>query len=211
MNDLSYQDWFSKTIDQFESARINGVRLATDVLGQTLFEEDFYILSIIDKSIRLIDGFTTVLKERNITCMGVLLRVQIDNCLRTYALYVAENQSEVFRSIYNDEKQINKMLAKDGNRMTDAYLRKQLAKIDRRFDSVYKEASGYIHHSEKAFYSIVSTKEPNVLIFDVGHPIRDDLDPVLHECAEAFLYFVKFQYVLTNPFVESKKRFDSKY
>jgi hypothetical protein len=51
------------------------------------------------------------------------------------------------------------MKAKDGNLMTDAYLRKQLAKFDKRFDSVYKAASGYIHHSEKAFYSVVSVKE----------------------------------------------------
>jgi hypothetical protein len=209
VNALNYQDWYSEIIDRFKNARYDGVLLAKDVIGQTLFEDDFYIMSIIDKCIRLIDGFTIMLEKRNLTCMGILLRVQIDNCLRTYAPFVAENQSEVIKSIYNDKNQINKMISKDGKRMTDAYLRKQLSKIDKRFDIVYKEASGYIHHSEKAFYSIVSIEEPNTLKFDLGHPIRNELDPVLQECAEAFLYFVETQYRLTLPFVESKKNIDS--
>ena len=150
-----------------------------------------------------------MLEKRNLTCAGILLRVQIDNCLRTYALYVAENQSEISRSVYGNGKQINKMKAKDGNQMTDFYLRKELSKIDKRFDSVYKAASGYIHYSEKAFYASVSVKEPNILDINVGHPIRDELDSVLQECAEAFIYFVKFQYKLTITVVESKNRIDA--
>lgn len=205
---LSYQEWFSKIELRFQNARKQGIQLTADVIGQTLCEDDFYIMSIMDKCIRLIDGFLLMLESRNLTCAGVLLRIQIDNCLRTYALYAAENQSEVFQSVISGDKHINRMMAKDGNRMTDAYLRKQLAKIDKRFDSVYKAASGYVHHSEKAFFSIVSTKEPYVLNFNVGHPISIELDSVLHECAEAFLYFVKFQYEITRPFVESKKRID---
>lgn len=205
----AYQEWFSQIKCHFENTRKCGLQLTADAIGQTLCMDDLYIMSILDKCIKLIDGFLVLLENRNLTCAGILLRVQIDNCLRTYALYAAENQSEVIRSVYDSDIQINKMKAKDGKCMTDAYLCRQLAKIDKRFDSVYKEASGYIHHSEKAFYSIASIKEPSTLTFTVGHSIRDELNPVLQECAEAFLYFVKFQYGLSRPFVESKKLIDS--
>lgn len=206
---MSYQDWFLRVEKELQRLRKQGLQLAANVIGQTLYEDDFYTVSILDKCIRLIDGFIDMLEKRNLTCAGILLRVQIDNCLRTYALYVAENQSEISRSVYGDGKQINKMKAKDGNQMTDFYLRKELSKIDKRFDSVYKAASGYIHYSEKAFYVSVSVKEPNCLDINVGHPIRDELDSVLQECAEAFIYFVKFQYKLTIPVVESKNRIDA--
>lgn len=205
---MSYQEWLSTTKISFQNARKTGIQLTANIIGQTLFEDDLYIMSLIDKCIRLIDGFLDMLDSRNLTCAGVLLRIQIDNCLRTYALYLADNKLDVFQSIRNNEIQINKLLTKDGSRMTDAYLRKQLAKVDKRFDSVYKEASGFIHHSEKAFFTMVSAKEPYMLTFNVGYPIYDDLNPVLYECADAFLYFVKFQYELTRPFVESKKRID---
>lgn len=205
---MDYQEWFSQIECQFQSVRKQAIQLAADVIGQTLCEDDFYIVSIIDKCIRLIDGFLIMLESRNLTCAGILLRVQIDNCLRTYALYIAKNQAEVFQSIISGKEQINKMLSKDGSRMTDAYLRNQLAKIDKRFNSVYQAASGYIHHSEKAFYTMVSTKEPYTLILNVGHPVSRALDPVLYECAEAFLFFVKFQFKITRPVVESKKRID---
>jgi hypothetical protein len=207
-NGLIYQDWKFEIKTCLEDLRCDGVQLAKDVIGQTLLDSDFYIISIIDKCIRLIDGFTVMLEKRNLTCMGIILRVQIDNCLRTYAPFVAKNQSEVFKSIY-DETQINKMIAKDGKRMSDAYLRKRLSEIDSRFDSVYKEASGYIHHSEKAFYTMATAEEPYILTFNLGNPISEKLDPVLKECVDAFIHFVKIQYRLTIPFIESKKTIDS--
>lgn len=206
---MSYQDWFLRVEKELQRLRKQGVQLAANVIGQTLYEDDFYTVIILDKCTRLIDGFIDMLEKRNLACAGILLRIQIDNCMRMYAFYVAENRSEISRSVYGDGKQINRMKAKDGKLMTDFYLRKELSKIDKRFDSVYKAASGYIHYSEKAFYASVSVKEPNILDINVGHPIPEELDSVLQECAEAYIFFVKFQYELSVPIVESKNRIDA--
>lgn len=206
---MSYQDWFLRVEKELQRLRKQGVQLAANVIGQTLYEDDFYTVIILDKCTRLIDGFIDMLEKRNLACAGILLRIQIDNCMRMYAFYVAENRSEISRSVYGDGKQINRMKAKDGKQMTDFYLRKELSKIDKRFYSVYKAASGYIHYSEKAFYASVSVKEPNILDINVGHPIPEELDSVLQECAEAYIFFVKFQYELSVPIVESKNRIDA--
>ena len=206
---INYEVRLKQIIGKLESIRKEGVQLATAVVGQSLYSEDLYILSIIDKCLRLIDGFANMLENRNLTCAGILLRVQIDNCLRTYALYVAADKNEVLNSILDDKVQLNKLRSKDGNRLTDQYLKQQLERFDKRFGSVYKETSGYIHHSEKAFYNIASAKEKNVLELDLGHPLTKRFDVVLQECAEAFLFFVECQYILTKPIVESKIRIDA--
>ena len=36
-----------------------------------------------------------MLKERNLTCAGVLLRMQMDNCMRTYAAFIAEDKKAI--------------------------------------------------------------------------------------------------------------------
>lgn len=205
---LTYEIWLKQIVEKLESIRQKGVQLAAAVIGQTLYSEDLYVVSIIDKCLRLIDGFINMLEQRNLTCAGILLRVQIDNCLRTYALYAAADRNEVVNSVLDNSIQLNKLKSKDGSRMTDQYLKQQLEKIDKRFNSVYKESSGYIHHSEKAFYTIAFTKEPNILELDMGHPLPQRFDVTFQECAEAFLFFVDFLYTLTRPIVDSKRRID---
>lgn len=208
---IAYDAWLEKTIAELATARKEGVRLAAAVIGQTLFADDLYILSLIDKSLRLVDGFKSMIEQRNLTCTGILLRVQLDNCLWTYALYAAADEQEVVHSMLEKSVQLNKLKAKDGKKMSDQYLREQLEKVDKRFGAVYKEASGYIHHSGKAFYSIASVGPgTDSVILDVGHPLAQKNDAWLKEGAEAFLFFLQLQRVLTQPVVESKKRFDLK-
>lgn len=206
---MNYEEWYEQVKGCLESIRQDGVHIAKSVIGQTLCKEDLYFLSIIDKCLRLIDGFTAMLEQKNLTCAGIFLRVQIDNCMRTYAPYIAENKNDVIDSALDSGIQLNKLRARDGSRMTDQYLRQQLEKIDKRFGTVYKSTSGYIHHSEKSFYLISSVKEPDIFELELGQPHTEKFYPLFKECAEAFIYFIQFQYELTQPVVESKQRFDS--
>lgn len=208
---MAHDVWLKQMINELETARKEGVKLAAAVIGQTLFSDDLYVLSLIDKSLRLVDGFKSMIEQRNLTCAGILLRVQIDNCLRTYALYAAADKQEVIDSMLGRSVQLNKLKAKDGKKMSDQYLRVQLETVDKRFGTVYKEASGYIHHSKKAFYTIASaTTGPNSIRVDIGHALSPKYDVPLKECAEAFLFFLQCQRALTQPVVESKKQIDLK-
>lgn len=204
----SYEDWLIDAIEKLNVLRKEKIHLAKLVIGQTLFKEDLYVVSIIDKNIRLIDGFIELLKERNLTCAGILLRVQMDNCMRTYALYIAENKEQVIDSIFNNEIQLNKLNAKNGKRMNDAYLKNEMNKIDSRFKKVYEKASGYIHHSEVAFYTIASTDEPYLLNVSIGHPLPSNFDSVIVECTDAFIYFLNIQQKLISPVIKSKIKYD---
>jgi hypothetical protein len=197
---IAYDIWQKEMIDELETARKEGVKLAAAVIGQTLFSDDLFIISLIDKSLRLVDGFKSMIEQRNLTCAGILLRIQIDNCLRTYAFLAAADHQEVIDSMLGRSVQLNRLKAKDGKKMTDQYLREQLEKVDKRFGTVYKEASGYIHHSKKAFYMIASAATgPNSMELDIGHALSPKYDVPLKECAEAFLFFLQCQRALTQP------------
>lgn len=43
---------------------------------------------------RLIDGFISMLESRNLVCVAQLLRAQVGVCLRTFALFAAEDQDD---------------------------------------------------------------------------------------------------------------------
>src|SRR5664280_2753685 len=208
---ITYDAWLKQIIDELATAREEGLKLAAAVIGQTLFSDDLYILSLIDKSLRLVDGFKSMIEQRNLTCAGILLRVQLDNCLRTYALYAAADKQEVVHSMLEKSVQLDQLKAKDGKKMSDRYLREQLETVDKRFGAVYKEASGYIQHSGKAFYGIpTAATGPNSAEFGIGASLTPKYDAPLKECAQAFLFFARFQRVLTQPVVESKKQIDLK-
>ena len=95
-----------------------------------------------------------MIQHRNLTCAGALLRLQMDNCMRTYATFLAQDKDAVIDCIISGSP-INRQLSKEGKRLKDAYLKKELSIIDIEFANVYNQASGYIHLSEKAFYQTV--------------------------------------------------------
>lgn len=196
-------------INKLQKLRQVHICTAKDVVGETLFKDDLYYLSLIDKSMRIIDGFIDALKNRNLTCMGIFLRVQMDNCMRTYATYIAENPSSVFESIMGSDIQLNHLTDKSGNKMTDSFLKKQLESLEPRFSKVYREASGYIHHSEKAFFNIATTTDENVLNLNVGHPLESIYDSAILDCTQAFIHFIRFQIKITMTVIQSKKKCDA--
>ena len=77
-----------------------------------------------------------MVKARNLTCVAALLRLQLDNCMRLYALYIAEDRKGFINSLMDGGK-IDKLRDKNGQQMKDWYLKKELTKLDPRFSTVY--------------------------------------------------------------------------
>ena len=55
---------------------------------------DLYLASSSEYAMRLIDGFISMLESRNLVCVAQLLRAQVGVCLRTFALFAAEDQDD---------------------------------------------------------------------------------------------------------------------
>lgn len=208
MNNIEYYDAVEKRIERLMELRKQGISLAKGIIGESLLKEDLFFCASADRCLNLIDGVTDMLRKRNLTCVGALLRLQMDNCMRSYAAFIAKDKDAVIDCIISGDP-INKYLSKDGAKMTDGYLKGELSKIDTRFADVYNQASGYIHLSAKAFYQTVVKVENNSIEWQIGRELPEKRNPVLVEATDAFIHFVKLHFRMLEGVVKSKERFDS--
>lgn len=207
MTNTDYFDMTEKRIVRLMELRKQGISLTKGIIGETLFKEDFFFCASADRCLNLIDGFTDMLRKRNLTCVGALLRLQMDNCMRSYAAFIAKDKETVIDCIISGDS-INKQLSKDGTKMTDGYLKRELSKVDTRFADVYNQASGYIHLSEKAFYQTVVKVEDDSIEWQVGRELPEKRNSVLIEAADAFIHFVKLHFKMLEAVADSKRRVD---
>ena len=193
-----------KTLDELKK---QGVELAQGVIGETLLADDFFFCASLNRCINLIEGFWLLLNSRNLTCAGAILRLQIDNCLRTYAAFIAADRNKVIECIIQGRR-IDKERDTHGHMMTDGYLKKKLGEMDSSIVMIYDNTSGYIHLSEKAFYETVVNCDNGRVEFQIGRELPERRNPVLIEMLEAFIHFIKLHYKMDNAVVDSKQRYD---
>ena len=94
-------------------------------------------------------------------------------------------------------------------KLSDGHLKDELSKLDDKFKTVYDQASGFIHLSEKAFYqTIVGTDTNGMVMMQIGDTLPEKRNEPLIECAEAFLHFIKLHYSMLYPVVDSKMRYE---
>lgn len=208
MNYESYYTALGEITETLKSLRSDGVKIARGIIGETLTKDDLFFCASLDRCLRLTDGIITMLQDRNLTCAGALLRLQMDNCMRTYAAFIAVDRSKVIDCII-DGTPINQQKDVSGNRLTDGYLKTAIDHYSSGFSKVFAQASGYIHLSEKAFYQTVADVSDETLAIQIGHDLPEKRNEPLLECAKAFCHFIKLHYKMLDAVVESKKRFDS--
>lgn len=195
-------------IDALKELRSQGIRLARGIMGENLTNIDLFFCASLDRCLHLLDGFVVMLRERNLTCAGALLRLQMDNCMRTYAAFIAKDRNAVADCLI-DGTPIKHLEDENGKKMADWYLKEELTKIDPKFSHVYEQASGYIHLSAKAFYQTVKEIDDKGFTVQVGHQLPEKRNEPLLEGACAFTYYVGLHYKMLNAVCESKKRFDA--
>lgn len=208
MTNEAYFKILDEIFQKYSELRKKGVSLAKRIYGQTLTKDDLFFCASLDRCIHLIDGIIPPLKDRNLTCAGALLRLQMDNCMRTYAAFIAKDKEKVINCLIYGTPIKNELDIR-GNKMSDNNLKIEVTKLDSKFEQVYNQASGYVHLSEKAFYQTVTDiGEDGKLILQVGHDSPEKQNYPLLECAKAFNHFVLLHYKMLNAVAESKERFD---
>ena len=208
MTNDEYLQKIAPKVETLTTLSIEALSLCQGIIGKNLTKEDFYFSASANRCINLITGFIDMLKTRNLTCAGVLLRMQMDNCIRTYAVFIAEDCYAVVDCIIQGGK-VSNYKDKNGKKMSDGYLKDEISKMDSVFADVYDQASGYVHLSEKAFYQMVASCEDNKINLYAGPNLLERHNPILIEAAEAFIHFVKLHFKMLKAVAESKERFDA--
>lgn len=207
MDNTTYFVELKTRIDEIKELRRKCPTFAKGIIGQTLIREDLFFCAALDRSVQLSEGFIVLLQERNLSCAGALLRLQMDNCMRTYAAFIAADKDAVIDCIIHGRK-ISDQLDTDGKKMTDANLKKKMAAFNASFPNVYDQASGYVHFSDMAFYQTVVSINDYKIEWQIGQALQERFNPLLLEAADAFIHFTKIHYKMLQAVVDSKKRYD---
>ncbi len=206
MDNIEYEKILNTRLNGVSLVRKELIGISKKIIGDSLYMEDLFFTSAIDRSVALLDGLASMLQLRNLTCAGIILRSQLDNCMRVFAAFIAEDRKK-FIEDFMDGKKISQMKDNQGNKMTDVNLRKRLSQYDNQLDTVYQNSSGYVHLSNKAFFMSTTIPEDkeNTFEFKVGLPIKEKANPILLECLDAFMHYVKLQNVFLNKVAISKQ------
>lgn len=196
MPEFSYEDFSKQAESDLTKVKMRGFELIKAMLEAEddgeLYGIDFFFFGITDKSSFLIDGVKNCIKEKNLIVLGLLLRTQIDNCLRAFALTLVNEPHELSMKVLGGES-LRNIADKDGKKMTDKYLREKLSAIDNKISPVYEAACGYVHFSDKGMlHALKALKSPSIGI-SVGR-IRDEDLVLIQEGYYAFLHFTSLLY-----------------
>ena len=150
-----------KALAKLDSSREIHLKIAKEMLEANqgnIFPLDLFALGIIKRSLLLVKGFCDLVRSNNFTSAAPLVRLHLDNLLQVYAAFIAENPHD-FAVEKLKGKRINNLKDKSGKEMKDSYLAEQLSKNKETswVERVYREASKFIHFSDKHFFSTVQS------------------------------------------------------
>ena len=153
-----------------------------------------------------------LLRTRNLTCTGIIVRTQLDNLMRVFAAFISEDRRSFIKETLSGTP-IRNMKDNQNEKMTDANLKKRMSKYYPEIEEIYNKSSGYVHLSEVAFHEAFWTErfeKGDKIKISVGLPPREKLNPILIECAEVFCHFTEIEYDFYQKIIDSKKVFDNK-
>jgi hypothetical protein len=104
-----------------------------------------YAASKVNRSISLNKSFELLFNHKIYSSAISIIRLQIDNCIRFYAISLC-NPEYLLTEVINGVP-VRKLKDRDGKKMTDAHLIKKIDEFFPSFKSLYEEISGFIHFS----------------------------------------------------------------
>lgn len=120
-----------------------------------MFPLDFMAFGAIKRNISTASAFCLMIESRNMVCARALLRIHIDTSLRFSAAWLVQKPHEFATNVLKGER-IDKMKAKNGKPLSDAYLVGVRSSDYTWLPEVYKSLSGYIHFSGLHIYDSVA-------------------------------------------------------
>jgi len=147
----------SDSLDKLQARSVEigelGARIMT-ACGGNCYPLDMLFLAALNRTYAQISGFVAMLKARNFICAAPLVRLQLDTALRLFAGTLVDDPHDFTIQVLQGT-QVRQLRSRDGEKMVDAYLVKKLAELYPWVSDVYSHTSGYIHLSEKHFFSSV--------------------------------------------------------
>jgi hypothetical protein len=192
------QDLIRETATKSSELLCRFHRELTEKLGPIngeLSPYDVFFAGALRRSYALTRGFFTLILSLNFSAAAPLIRLQLDNVLRTAASAWVKDPMDFFDGLIAG-KSINKFISSDGKPMTDKYLCNRMATYEPWISSLYEETSAFIHLSDKHLHAALAPgmepKEFKCILQDEESDVPD------WAYSDAIISFVK----VTNLFLE---------
>lgn len=155
-----------------------GDELMKQVVESMTLEKDFtssdmFLLGAVRRTLAQSKGFSQLISAKNFPCAASILRMQIDTAMRLHALYCMSERDSCCQAILGGQR-LNTLKGADGQKMTDANLRKSLAEHYPWINSIYVATSDFIHLSGRHCYNSIFSldKETRTLHFLISGQLQ---------------------------------------
>ena len=163
-------------VEDEAKAMIGLARKMLEAYDGAIYGFDLLANAAVDRSLALSAGFCLLIRERNLTCAGALIRLQLDTALRFIAGFTVDNPHEFAISVF-EGKRIDRMKDRHGKLMTDRHLVTKLAEEYPWIPTVYERTSGYVHMSGTHILSTLDVIDRDARIIGVKMSSRDQTLP----------------------------------
>jgi hypothetical protein len=189
-----------KRIEQLEDELI---RKGAGIVGAgaDLSHADFFIFGALRRTLAQSRGFRDLINSRNFPCAAAILRLQLDTAMRVNALSLVKDVDAACAAVLDGE-QLNRLKDRDGNKLSDAHLRKKLSKTHPWIGPVYERTADFVHLSGKHFeVSIARTDdETRMAYFQISGHDPQRPDETYYEVVDTFFEATKLASMLLLAF-----------
>ena len=133
-------------LDEVKKEHVPLAKYITRADGGNVFAFDLFTMAAINRSLAQINGFVLLIEHRNFPCAAAILRLQLDNLMRVYAGTLVEDPHDFADKVLAG-KHVRNLTDRNGKKMTDTHLLKEISCLDSRLEKVYETTSGVIHFS----------------------------------------------------------------
>lgn len=133
--------------------------------NNNMYRADFYVMGALRRVMALTKGFVRMIEDRNFLCAAPLVRMQLDNALRVFALSLVADRETLAGKLLDGEP-LSKLKGDAGEKLRDAYLVEKLSEHYDWVKPLYAETSGFVHLSERHFFVAISkTDETERMVY----------------------------------------------
>ena len=145
-----------------------------------LYKSSHYIFSIINRAIALNRGYKLLVDNKNYITAIPLLRLQVDNCLRLFALSLVSDRKHFYEEVLKGTH-IRNLTDAEGKKMNDDYLVTKIDALYPKFKELYKNTSGFVHFSNEHLFINNEVAENSNDTFNLRTSIGDIDELEIHE------------------------------
>ena len=139
---------------------------------KNLHTKTVLINTILQRSLSIIDAYQRLLTSNNILVLNSLMRLQIDNCIFIYGIYLLCNDgkdiAEIYKDIFINRKRLFEYKINKKEKLYDTFIVEKINNDITNFKELYEFCCRFIHYSDTASFLTMEAKEELIIEFNLS-------------------------------------------